>query len=759
MSQEELNENLYGFNLLEILRILDRQRKLLFSVIILIITSGMTYTFYERVKKPIYKGHFSLLVEDPFKKNEENLRGENFIEDIASYKTKNDIPTIIEVLKSKPLLNKAIRENNISYKNLLRSLVITKGGNIKNIREEAEGILKISYFGKDKSDILSVLNNLSQEYISYSLKQKQDRIKEGLEFLNSQNPDIQKNITEIQLKLKNIKANSSTINPQNQLDLLNEEILRLDNEKKSLEIKLQTLINFKNEIKDTNEYISRSLEKIPFPNEKIKSNFSGLDSYFSDQAIILELDSLKNKLASSRTIFKPESEIIISFENKIKVLEPIAKESQLKAVDYAIKDINLKINQINNIIEKVISQNKKLPDLITEFETLNQDLELARENYISFTKTKEKFRLGIAQNNFPWQIINQPSVDANPIKPDIFKRLYQLLLLSFFAGTASAFLKDRIENFYHSSIEIKEKLNLDIYGTIPYLKNTENNFYSSKRDISSKEIANMSKEELLRMRQINKDLYLHRESFRYLVNNLELAKERKKFKLINITSTIQGEGKTQTCIDLAKTLNSLNKRVLLIDADMRRPKIHIRFGIKNKKGFSQITKLDESSFSSILQKIDKYKNLDLITSGPEVNDPFKIFSSNKFEEFLGWLKNNESYDYIIFDSPLALFLADTNSLSNKVEYTLLVVSLFKVEKDLVIKALSDIRLSNGNVLGVVSINSKNLQSFGYKYNYGSYRYGYEYLDGAKTYEKKLNDDKDNFFSRLLKQINEWFTRT
>ena len=292
------------------------------------------------------------------------------------------------------------------------------------------------------------------------------------------------------------------------------------------------------------------------------------------------------------------------------------------------------------------------------------------------------------------------------------------------------------------------------------MENIENeDFYSSINKISSDSIANMNKRDLLKISKINKSFYFHRESYRYLVNNLELIKERKNFKIINITSTIQGEGKTQTSIDLAKTLNSLNKRVMLIDGDLRKPKIHLRLGLKNKIGLSKINELDESSFSSIIQKIEDYENLDVITSGQKFEDPYKIFNFNNFEKFLKWLETLEEYDYIIFDSPLALFLADTNLLSNKVDFTLLVISLFKVERNLINAAINNIRLSNGNILGVISINSKENKSFGFSYEYGSYRYGYEYLDENKIYKNKLESSKYQFLPFYIKNLKNGLIKT
>ena len=165
-------------------------------------------------------GSFTLLVEDPFKKNEKNSNQNNFIEDIASYKTTNDIPSIIEVLKSRNLLKNISKNNNIKYDDLLAGLKISKGGNIKNIREEAKGILKVAFFGKDKKKISEILDDLSKEYLLYSLQQRQDRIKEGLKFLNSQNPGIKERLIIIQDQIEKLRTENNSFDPIYQSEFL-----------------------------------------------------------------------------------------------------------------------------------------------------------------------------------------------------------------------------------------------------------------------------------------------------------------------------------------------------------------------------------------------------------------------------------------------------------------------------------------------------------------------------------------------------------
>ena len=89
---------------------------------------------------------------------------------------------------------------------------------------------------------------------------------------------------------------------------------------------------------------------------------------------------------------------------------------------------------------------------------------------------------------------------------------------------------------------------------------------------------------------------------------------------------------------------------------------------------------------------------------------------------------------------------------------MLVISLFKVERNLINAAINNIRLSNGNILGVISINSKENKSFGFSYEYDTYRYGYEYLDENKIYKKELESSNISVFAFLYKKFKKWFNK-
>ena len=754
MSQNELSSDIndFGLNFVEVGRIFHRQRKLIFFSTVLVFTLGFSYSLAERIFKPLYAGYFTLLVEDPFKKSEEKNTN-NFVEDIASYKTSNDLPTIIEVLKSKELISSVLKKYDMDYKSFLRSLAIEKGGNIKNIREEANGIIKVTFFGTNKVEILNILKDMSEKYVSYSLIQRKNRIKEGLDFLNSQNPNIKERISDIQNKIEKVRSQNLFINPNEDLEMLNKLRDRYNIDRNFLITQLEEFTRVREDIKKGKVFATSFKDTIITSKGKLNAEEFGLSLSTANQAILTELETLKKRLAKSKTIYLPDSEIVKSLESKIDILKPLANTAQLQAVETGISSTKLKIDELDKKQNKVLEKYKNILSLIKKFDLLNEELLIAKQNYTAFTQTKEKFRLGIAQNNFPWEIINYPTIGTTPIKPNLINRISLFAFLSIMSGLILSLIKDRYDNFYHSSNEVKEELNLKILSDIPFLKNTieqkknyfiDNIFYNSENKIRERNI--------LYKNQIKRNLYLHNEAYKFLISSLKLEKEKENFKIINFTSSIQGEGKSQTIFDFSKKLNSIGLKVLLIDGDLRRPQLHKKFKVENKIGLSDLNNLTERNFQDLIKKDSQYNNIDLITSGSELKDPFKIFNSDNFQEFIIWLKTLDKYEYIIFDSPQSLFLAESNLLSNKVDFTVLIVSLFKVNKELVNETLKNIKIVEGNILGAITVSNRDGDSFGYNYNNNLYGYYNSYFNNSAETTKsgKNNFNRINFF--------KWFDR-
>lgn len=216
------------------------------------------------------------------------------------------------------------------------------------------------------------------------------------------------------------------------------------------------------------------------------------------------------------------------------------------------------------------------------------------------------------------------------------------------------------------------------------------------------------------------------EAYRVLRTNLQFASIDKPIKKILVTSSIPQEGKSTIAANLAVTLAKAEKKVLLIDADLRRPKQNKIFHLENHIGLSNF--LAENLPLENALKNTIIENLDIITSGPIPPNPAEILGSVKMKNFLEEVSN--IYDFIILDSPPVNSVADASILSTLVDVVILVAAAGQTEREALIVAKQQLEKVNAKILGVV-LNKVEQKHGGYYYYY--YYYG---EDNKKVRKKK-----------------------
>lgn len=186
------------------------------------------------------------------------------------------------------------------------------------------------------------------------------------------------------------------------------------------------------------------------------------------------------------------------------------------------------------------------------------------------------------------------------------------------------------------------------------------------------------------------------EQFRELRTNIKYSFTDGGSKVILITSSLPQEGKTTVSSELAITLANDNKKVVIIDCDLRRPSIHKKYEMSNTYGLSEIL-IKEKSISDVIQIHSK--NLNVITSGKTPPNACELLSSNNFDELLDELK--KTYDYIILDSPPIIAVTDAQILADKADGTFLVVRGKKTTRSVITEAKKKINNVKGNLLGTI----------------------------------------------------------
>jgi non-specific protein-tyrosine kinase len=186
------------------------------------------------------------------------------------------------------------------------------------------------------------------------------------------------------------------------------------------------------------------------------------------------------------------------------------------------------------------------------------------------------------------------------------------------------------------------------------------------------------------------------EAYRSLAANLQFAYADRQLQTIGVTSAAQGEGKSTTVANLAVALAQGGRRVIVIDADLRRPGQHTLFGINRDEGLSSVLKGDEAQLP--LQETAA-AGVRVLTSGPLPSNPLEALASRRFDQVLGLVRAQA--DFVLVDTPPAGALADVAVVAPRLEGMLLVVSAGKTKRDLARRAREQLDRVNANLLGVV----------------------------------------------------------
>ncbi|MFC0414621.1 CpsD/CapB family tyrosine-protein kinase [Cytobacillus solani] len=187
------------------------------------------------------------------------------------------------------------------------------------------------------------------------------------------------------------------------------------------------------------------------------------------------------------------------------------------------------------------------------------------------------------------------------------------------------------------------------------------------------------------------------EQYRQIRTSIQFSSVDKTIKSIVLASAQSGEGKSTTASNLAIVLAQQGNQVLLVDADLRKPSIHYAFRVSNIDGLTNVL-TKEVELDSAIKQTDIH-NLSLLTSGAKPPNPSEILSSNSMETLMGKLK--EMFDFVIYDTPPALAVTDSQVLANKCDGVILVVASGKTNRELALKSLDVLKQARAHILGAV----------------------------------------------------------
>ncbi|OME80791.1 capsular biosynthesis protein [Paenibacillus sp. FSL A5-0031] len=204
------------------------------------------------------------------------------------------------------------------------------------------------------------------------------------------------------------------------------------------------------------------------------------------------------------------------------------------------------------------------------------------------------------------------------------------------------------------------------------------------------------------------------EGYRMLRTNIEFSTINQKLQIIMVTSSKPSEGKSTTCANMAVAFAQANKKVLLIDADLRKPSQHHIFGKSNRSGLTTAL-LNQLKLEDIIQ-FTNTENLSIIQAGPTPPNPSELLSSEQMAELLKTAR--ERYDVVIIDTPPIMSVTDAQIVATQSDGVVLVIDSGKVKKDVALKAKASLEHVKANLIGVVLNKINRNHSDIYSYYYG-----------------------------------------
>jgi tyrosine-protein kinase Etk/Wzc len=404
-----------------------------------------------------------------------------------------------------------------------------------------------------------------------------------------------------------------------------------------------------------------------------------------------------------------ENPAVIEMNREIASLKDIIRDNireQKDAVKATISKLQNEIKTTNNVIEKVPGQSKI-------YRGIERQQNLKEQLFLFLLQKREENAINLSVDVPKAKIVNPAYTDDIPVSPKKDVIILGAFLIGLLIPFAIFYLLFILDDKIYTREDIKERSNLGILVDIPSLK-VDDNHLIQRNDFS--ELA---------------------ESFRILVSNLKFILPKKdSAKVIIVTSSVKGEGKTLVSVNLALTVGNKNGRALLIGSDIRNPQIQ-RYDSEpvKRKGLTEFLYDDSVNVHDLIHTSYTNPYCDVIYAGTIPPNPQELLSNGRYQKLIEQMSSE--YSYIIIDSAPLMLVSDTLSIADVADATLYVVRSGVSRKILIDFAQDLVKESKlKNVSFVINDISKSARGYGYGYNYG-YGYGYNNKENKISWWKKM----------------------
>lgn len=544
-------------------------------------------------------------------------------------------------------------------------------------------IVRISYTHKNPGIAKLVADAVTKAYMDEILDMKLTTSRYALEWMTAKADEERKKLEESETAMHRYMRENDLVTVENKLAIAPQRLTEFSSQLSKAETERKRLEDISRQVSTagTNHF---QLENIPV---------------FAENAV---LRSLRESIFKARQSI---TEISKKFGDKHPVMIKANDElAQLLAQQQA--EINRVVATTENSLELAKSQEKNLQELLditknellnlnekfVQFSIMKRDVDSNRVVYEALTANIKKEGVTEQSQSVNIWVMKNAGMPGAPSKPNKKRSLALGFILGLVGGIGCAFLIEYLDNTVRSEKELEARYGLTVLGSVELLKEKGANIESY---ILQKPLSPLA------------------ESYRLIRSGLMFSSAEKPPKTILITSMDAKVGKTTTTVNTARVLSQGGGRVLIIDCDLRRPRVHSVFGMQNDKGLSNF--LTGNLKENIVHKIPG-EEIFVISSGTIPPNPAELLSSRKMKVFVEEMA--EKFDFVLIDSPPIQSVTDSLALTQIVDGTVIVVRAGATTYEMLQSGLKKLKDIQCRLLGCVLNGQSKLT------NSGSNYYGY-----------------------------------
>lgn len=579
-------------------------------------------------------------------------------------------------------------------------------------------IFKASYVSDDPLKTQRVLEVLQDLYQAYNLQQQEYRLNRGLATIEQQLNQANQNLSLSQSFLGGFLSKNNLVDPQQQANQALDTLVNVKAEQQSLKTEYQASLARQSALQARLDISPESA--------LVAARVSQSSRY---QALLDQLQAKEIALAQRRIIYtdddpatqllREERQALLEQLNQasttiIGISSPVAangsgairqmSETDISLItDWVTTEVDLsslqaRMNSLAALEQNLQADLNRFPALIAQYDRLQPQVESNRQALQELLTLKQQYTAEIARGGFSWQLVESPQLGYRVQGKTPSRNLLLGTVVGLFLGGIAAFAREFTDPVIHSLDDLKKHSNLRILGVLPTVsRNKAETAFSQLLNT-----INPQGEFPISFSQETKTIVQaaeFRDSVDLTFKNIELLIEHDQRKVFLVTSAQEAEGKTTVAIGLALSAARLHQKVLLIDVNMRQPRIHSYFRLDGQPGLTALLVDEQMDLHYTVQRISLDGcQLDVIPAGDSTLDPIRLLSLPQVKEVLQAC--GADYDWVILDGSSVLGIVDTLQIAGVVDAVILVGSLDLVTQADIQATLTT--LQPFNVLGIVA---------------------------------------------------------